>query len=104
MHRLRGDELFHFYLGDPVEMLHLRPNGTGATITLGTGLEEGMQPQVVVPGGVWQGARMAAGGRYALLGCTVAPGFEFEDFELGKREDLVREFPAYAETIRALTR
>ena len=104
MHRLRGDEAFHFYLGDPVEMLHLRPNGTGATITLGSGLQEGAHPQIIVPGGVWQGARMAAGGRYALLGCTVAPGFEFEDFELGKREDLVREYPAYAEMIRALTR
>ena len=84
-------------------MLHLRPDGTGETLTMGPKPQEGMHLQVVVPGGVWQGARMAAGGRYALLGCTVAPGFEFEDFELGKRETLLREFPAYATIIRALT-
>ena len=104
MHRLRGDEIFHFYLGDPVEMLHLRPDGTGSTITLGPAPHEGMQLQILVPAGVWQGARMVGRGRYALLGCTVAPGFEFVDFELGKREALLREFPDYAETIRALTR
>lgn len=104
LHRLRGDEIFHFYLGDPVEMLHLRPDGTGATLTLGPRPHEGMHPQVVVPGGVWQGARIAPGGRYALLGCTVAPGFEFEDFELGNRDALLRQYPAYAERIRSLTR
>jgi predicted cupin superfamily sugar epimerase len=104
IHRLRGDEIFHFYLGDPVEMLHLRPDGTGGTIVLGSSPGEGMHPQVVVPAGVWQGARMREGGRFALLGCTVAPGFEFEDFELGKRAELVREYPELAEAIRALTR
>jgi uncharacterized protein len=104
LHRLRGDEVFHFYRGDPVEMLHLRPDGTGATFTLGPKPHEGMHPQIVVPGGVWQGARMVEGGRYALLGCTVAPGFEFEDFELGNRNDLLRDFPDHAEMIRALTR
>jgi hypothetical protein len=104
MHRLRGDEIFHFYLGDPVEMLHLHPDGSGATITLGPALHEGMHPQVVVPAGVWQGARMTGQGRWALLGCTVAPGFEFEDFELGKREALVRAYPGFAEMIRSLTR
>lgn len=104
LHRLRGDEVFHFYRGDPVEMLHLRPDGTGATFTLGPKPQEGMHPQIVVPGGVWQGARMVEGGRYALLGCTVAPGFEFEDFELGNRNDLLRDFPDHAEMIRALTR
>jgi predicted cupin superfamily sugar epimerase len=104
LHRLRGDEVFHFYLGDPVEMLHLRPDGTGGTITLGSAPHAGMHPQVVVPAGVWQGARIAPGGRYALLGCTVAPGFELEDFELGKRDSLVREYPAHAEMIRDLTR
>jgi len=104
LHRLRGDEIFHFYRGDPVEMLHLRPDGTGATLTLGPKPQEGMHPQAVVPGGVWQGARIAAGGRYALLGCTAAPGFEFEDFELGKRDALLRLYPEHAEMIRTLTR
>lgn len=104
LHRLRGDEIFHFYLGDPVQMLHLAPDGTGATLALGPAIHEGMHPQVVVPGGVWQGARMQDGGRFALLGCTVAPGFEFEDFDLGKRGELLRDYPAHAELIRALTR
>ena len=110
MHRLRGDEIFHFYLGDPIEMRHLRPDGTGAVLTLGTAPHEGLLPQIVVPAGVWQGARMAGRSgdaprrRWALLGCTVAPGFEFEDFELGKRDALLGAYPAYAEMIRSLTR
>ena len=104
LHRLRTDEIFHFYLGDPVEMLHLHPDGTGASLLLGSAPHEGMRPQVVVPAGVWQGARMAGEGRFALMGCTVAPGFEFEDFELGSREALTREYPGFGETIRALTR
>lgn len=101
---MRSDEIFHFYTGDPVEMLHLRPDGTSATLTLGPNLHEGMHPQIVVPGGVWQGARVVPGGRYALLGCTVAPGFEFEDFELGNRDELLREYPEHVLMIRALTR
>jgi predicted cupin superfamily sugar epimerase len=104
LHRLRGDEIFHFYLGDPVEMLHLKPDGTGETLTLGSAPNEGRHPQVVVPGGVWQGARIEDGGRFALLGCTVAPGFEREDFELGSRSALVREYPEFEPLIRALTR
>jgi uncharacterized protein len=104
LHRLRGDEIFHFYLGDPVEMLHLAPDGTGATLTLGPAIHEGMRPQVAVRGGVWQGAHMRDGGRFALLGCTVAPGFDFEDFELGRRGELLEKYPAHAELIRALTR
>lgn len=85
-------------------MLHLRPDGTGAVILLGSAPQEGMRPQVVVPAGVWQGALVREGGRFALLGCTVAPGFEFEDFELGKRNELLRAYPEFAERIRALTR
>ena len=85
-------------------MLHLRPDGTGETLTMGPKPQEGMLLQAVVPGGVWQGARMAAGGGYALLGCTVAPGFEFEDFELGKRNELLESYPEHAAMIRALTR
>jgi predicted cupin superfamily sugar epimerase len=103
MHRLTGDEVFHFYLGDPVEMLQLYPDGTGRSVVLGTDLEQGMRPQVVVPGGVWQGARLAGGGRFALMGTTVAPGFSFEDFELGGRDALLREYPAHRQMILALT-
>ncbi|HEY7676597.1 MAG TPA: cupin domain-containing protein, partial [Candidatus Methylomirabilis sp.] len=80
MHRLASDEVFHFYLGDPVEMLHLFPDGSGRAVTLGPDLLAGMRPQVVVPRGVWQGSRLAPGGRLALLGTTVAPGFDLADY------------------------
>ena len=104
MHRLQSDELFHFYLGDPVEMLQLWPDGNGCIVKLGTDIAAGMRPQVVVPRGVWQGARLAAGGRYALLGTTVAPGFEYVDYESGVREELLRLYPEFEEMICALTR
>jgi predicted cupin superfamily sugar epimerase len=104
LHRLPSDEMFHFYLGDPVEMLQLRPDGSGEVLIIGTDWQAGMRPQVLVPGGVWQGCRLAAGGRYALMGVTVAPGFEFADFESGSRTDLLAQYPAFAALINALTR
>jgi uncharacterized protein len=103
MHRLRTDEIFHFYLGDPVEQLQLFPDGRGQVVTIGMDLERGERPQVVVPAGVWQGARLAPGGRFALLGCTVAPGFEYEDFAHGQRDKLAAQYIAFAELIAALT-
>ncbi len=104
MHRLRSDEVFHFYLGDPVEMLQLFPDGTGRLVVLGPDLERGMQPQAVVPSGVWQGARLIDGGAWALLGTTVAPGFDHADYEAGRRDDLVEAYPQFQELIVALTR
>ena len=103
IHRLPGDEVFHFYLGDPVEMIQLHPNGRAKRVVIGSGIERGMRPQVVVPGGVWQGSRLVAGGRFALMGTTMAPGFEVEDFAAGNRAVLLRQFPEYADLIRALT-
>lgn len=103
LHRLESDEIFHFYVGDPVNMLHLRPDGMGQEIIIGTDLTTGMRPQVVVPRGVWQGARLADGGSFALLGCTVAPGFEFADYEHGDRAALTTEYPGFTEQIRRLT-
>jgi predicted cupin superfamily sugar epimerase len=104
LHRLTSDEIFHFYLGDPVEMLQLWPDGSARKILLGTELEAGMAPQVVVPRRVWQGTRLLPGSRYALLGCTVSPGFEYDDYEAGSRAALSRQYPAQAEMITALTR
>lgn len=104
MHRLASDEVFHFYMGDPVEMLHLLPNGEGRVVTLGTDILAGQEPQVVVPRDVWQGARLVPGGAYALLGTTVAPGFEFADFEGGRRDVLTEAYPEFAGLIAALTR
>jgi predicted cupin superfamily sugar epimerase len=104
MHRLQSDEIFHFYLGAPVEMLQLWPDGSGRILILGTDIMNGMKPQAVIPKGVWQGARLLNGGRFALLGTTVSPGFEFVDYESGQRDDLVKSYPQYQDLIIALTR
>jgi uncharacterized protein len=104
MHRVRGDEMFHFYLGDPVEMLQLKPDGTAEVFVLGQDIASGMRLQHNVPGGVWQGSRLKAGGKYALLGTTMAPGFEYDDYETGKREELIERYPQHAQLITALTR
>jgi hypothetical protein len=104
MHRLQSDEVFHFYAGDAVEMLQLREGARGATIEIGNDLLRGQRPQAVVERGVWQGSRLVKGGRWALLGCTVSPGFEFEDYETGERAKLSAGWPEFAEEIKALTR
>jgi predicted cupin superfamily sugar epimerase len=104
MHRLRSDEIFHFYLGDPVEMLQLSPDGSGKVITMGFDIPHGSQPQVVVPRGVWQGTRLSKNGRFSLLGATVSPGFEFSDYESGRRDKLVKSYPQFRDFIVALTK
>ena len=104
IHRLRSDELFHFYMGDAVEMLRLYSDGKGERVVIGTDLAAGERPQVVVPRGVWQGSRLVAGGSWALLGCSVSPGFEFEDYEEGLRVELMEGWPEWGEMILGLTR
>jgi hypothetical protein len=104
LHRLKSDEIYHFYFGDAVELLMLRPDGSGEVVTLGTGLAAGERPQVIVPQGVWQGSRLRGSGRVALMGTTMSPGWDEADFELGTREKLAREFPKFREWIEALTR
>lgn len=101
MHRLPGDEVFHHYLGDPVDMLLLHPDGRHAHVTLGPDLRAGQRPQVVVPGGVWQGSLLRPGGAWALLGTTMAPGFAFADYVHGDVEALAAAWPAAAAAIRA---
>jgi predicted cupin superfamily sugar epimerase len=102
LHRLPADEVFHFYLGDPVQMLQLDPRSrTGRTLLLGTDLVAGHRPQMVVPRGVWQGSCLVAGGRFALMGTTMAPGFDFADYDSGS-ESLAAGFPAFADLIRRL--
>lgn len=104
MHMLASDEIFHFYLGDPVEMLQLLPDGSSRTVALGQDLAAGQHVQVVVPAGVWQGTRLMDGGKVALLGCTVTPGFDFADYRSGKYADLTAAWPLEAMRIRKLTR
>lgn len=104
MHMLASDEIFHFYLGDPVEMLQLHPNGDSKVLTLGSDLAAGQHVQVVVPAGVWQGTRLIGDGKVALLGCTVTPGFDFADYRNATYAELVATWPLEAARIRALTR
>lgn len=103
LHRVASTEIFHFYLGDPVHMLQLHPDGSGTTHVIGTDIPAGQRPQMVVPRGVWQGTRLAPGGRFALLGCTVSPGFDFRDYEHGRRDRLTAQYPRWAREIEALT-
>lgn len=102
LHKLPGDEIYHFYLGDPVELLKLYPDGSGKVITLGQDIFKNMKLQEVVPGGTYQGARLKEGGTYALLGTTMAPGFEFEDFEPGNITELSQRYPDYEALITKL--
>jgi predicted cupin superfamily sugar epimerase len=104
LHRLPTVEIFHFYLGNPVSMLQLLPDGSGQVITLGSDVLAGECPQVVVPAGIWQGSFLQPGGEFALLGTTMAPGFDFNDYEAGDRAGLVGQYPAHADLIRKLTR
>jgi len=103
LHRVASTEIFHFYLGDPVQMLQLHPDGHASSHAIGTDILAGQRPQVVAPRGVWQGTRLAPGGRFALLGCTVSPGFDFADYEHGVRTALLRAYPQAAAEIEALT-
>jgi predicted cupin superfamily sugar epimerase len=104
LHRLTSDEIFHFYIGDPVQMVQISEDGDNRTIILGQDVLSGQQVQVVVPANTWQGTRLCEGGKYALLGTTVIPGFEYADFELGVRDDLLSRFPHAAAEIVRLTR
>ena len=104
MHRLKCDEMFHFYLGNPVTMLQLHPDGSSEIITLGHNILNEQKVQVLVPKGTWQGAFIQPGGKFSLMGCSVAPGFDEADFELGDRETLLAKYPDMQELILHLTR
>ena len=102
-HKVTSDEVWHHYDGDPVD-LHQLDQGAGHTVTrLGPDVRGGLTPQLVVPAGTYQAA-MAVGPRFALCGCTVAPGFDFADFSMPPRSQLLSEFPAARAVIEALTR
>jgi uncharacterized protein len=103
IHKLKSDEIFHFYLGDPVEMLNLYPDGKGSVLKIGNNLSD-QTPQVIVHRDVWQGARLVEGGNFALLGTTVCPGFEYSDYESGDRDYLIELYPEFEELIIKLTK
>lgn len=104
LHRLLSEEVFHLYEGGPLDILRLHPSGSAEVARLGLDLAAGERPQVVIPAGCWFGTELAGGAPYALVGCTVAPGFEFGDFELAQGPELAERYPAMAERIRRMTR
>lgn len=105
LHKVASDETFHFYFGDPVEMLLLKPNGKHEIIVLGSNVLKDQRPQFTVPAGYWQGTRLKDGStNYALLGCTVYPGFDFRDFEMGTRVALQKQYTNIPSLIERYTR
>lgn len=113
IHRLPTDEIWHFYLGDPVELLLLFPDGRSEIITLGQKIDEGELVQAVIPEGTWFGARLkpmdsvqnqyAKRFEFALMGTTMAPGFDFTDFESGNIDILLRRYKDRADIIEAFS-
>lgn len=106
LHKVASDETFHFYFGAPVEMLLLFPDKRAETIVLGHNILNREQPQFTVPKDIWQGSKVRQDPDcpdYALLGTTVSPGFEYDDFELAKRSDLIAEYQEFEAQIISLT-
>lgn len=103
-HRIRSDECWHFYAGDPLHVHVIFPNGEYGLIRLGHAIGAGEVFQAVVPAGCWFASETAGGGSYSFVGCTVAPGFDFADFELAQGDVLSAEFPQFEKLITRLCR
>ncbi len=103
-HRIASDEVWHFYAGSSLVVYVINPEGNYSELHLGVGSDEGEVFQAVVKAGCWFASRVKDGVGFALVGCTVAPGFEFADFELAKRSQLVAAYPAHQKLIEELTR
>ena len=104
LHRLLSDEVFHLYEGGPLDILRLHPDGSADVARLGRDLAAGERPQAVIPAGAWFGTELAPGAPYCLVGCTVAPGFEFADFELAAGPELAARYPSVADRIARMSR
>ena len=102
-HKLLTDEVWHYYQGDALEICCITPDGRLDILLLGADILAGESLQLLVPAGTWFGARLRAGGAYTLCGCTMAPGFDFADFELATRQDLLQRYPQHANIVHELT-
>jgi len=103
LHRIKSDELWHFYLGGPMTVAQISPDGRVEPVVLGQDSAAGQKLQHIVPAGYWFGAYPNEGTDFSLVGCTVAPGFEFSDFELAERAVLLKQFPQAKDVIVKLT-
>lgn len=103
-HRIKADEMWHFYQGDTLLVHCISPEGVYYILSVGPQISATTQPQAVVPAGTWFASEVAEKGAYALVGCTVSPGFDFNDFELANRTELIQQFPQHQAIIERLTR
>ncbi len=104
LHRLGSDEIWHFHAGSGVTIRTISPEGEACDIRLGSDAEAGERFQAIIPAGTWFGATVDDPASYTLVGCTVAPGFDFGDFEMGDRDTLLDAYPRHADLIMSLTR
>lgn len=104
LHRIKSDELWHFYAGDSLVIYEIEKSGKLNKHVLGNDLEKGQQLFTYVKAGSWFGASLPKESEYSLVGCTVSPGFDYADFEMAERENMQNEFPQHSELIKALTR
>jgi predicted cupin superfamily sugar epimerase len=102
-HRIKSDELWHFYTGDPLVIYEIDENGKMKEHLLGNDTDKGQSLFCSIKAGHWFGSRVAGDGRYGLAGCTVSPGFDFNDFELAEKNILLNQYPQYAELINQMT-
>lgn len=102
LHRIKSDEVWHFYAGTTLIIHQITPQGEYSTVKLGTDLAAGETYQATIPAGSWFGAEVSGNGDFSLVGCTVAPGFDFADFEMGCRDSLLEQFPGHDEIIKRL--
>lgn len=103
-HKIKSDEVWHFYFGSPIEVIVITPTGELKKTVLGTNFNQGEVFQYTVSVGNWFGSRVKQPGEFGFVGCTVAPGFSFEDFEMPTRQDLLLQFPQHKQIILELTR
>ncbi|MEU0387159.1 cupin domain-containing protein [Streptomyces chartreusis] len=104
LHRLPTDEIWHVYLGDPLELLLLAPDGSTRTVVLGPDVLGGQHVQFTIPAGTWMGGRVREAGQWTLFGCTMAPGFTFQGYEHGDAAELTARYPSVADQVRRLCR
>lgn len=102
-HRIKSDELWHFYAGDPLIVYEIDKSGLVKEHLLGNDIENGQSFFCVIQGGNWFASKVVDGGGYGLAGCTVAPGFDFKDFELAERKNLLNDYPQHSKLINQLT-
>ncbi len=103
-HRIKQDEIWHFYSGSSLSVHVIYPDGKYIKHTVGMDLEKGHFPQLTVPANCWFASNVETEDSYSFVGCTVAPGFDFEDFELAKRDELTQSYPQHKNIIKQLTR